>query len=69
MNKILFVDDEESIRLLYDDEFTEEGYHVITATGDENLLTNPRQKKYTRKARRQFCPIYSGRKWNLVLRM
>lgn len=38
MNKILFVNDEESIRLLYDDEFTDEGYHVITATGDENLL-------------------------------
>jgi DNA-binding NtrC family response regulator len=38
MNKILFVDDEKSIRLLYDDEFTEEGYHVITSNGDENLL-------------------------------
>ncbi len=38
MNKILFVDDEESIRLLYNDEFTEEGYHVIISNGDENLL-------------------------------
>lgn len=38
MNKILFVEDEKSIRLLYEDEFTEEGYHVITSDGDENLL-------------------------------
>ena len=31
MNKILVVDDESSIRLLYKDELTEEGYDVTTA--------------------------------------
>lgn len=31
MNKILVVDDESSIRLLYKDELTEEGYAVATA--------------------------------------
>ena len=38
MNKILIVDDEEAIQLLYSDEFTEEGYQVITAGGGEDLL-------------------------------
>ena len=33
MNKILIVDDDESIRMLYADELAEEGYDVIT-TGD-----------------------------------
>lgn len=37
MNKILVVDDEESIRILYADELTEEGYEVITS-GDGSLL-------------------------------
>ena len=33
MNKILIVDDDEPIQILYADELTEEGYDVIT-TGD-----------------------------------
>jgi DNA-binding NtrC family response regulator len=37
MNKILFVDDEESFRLLYNDEFTEEGYHVITPNDSQPI--------------------------------
>ncbi len=32
MTKILVVDDESSIRLLYSEELTEEGYEVITAS-------------------------------------
>ncbi|WP_020675164.1 response regulator [Geopsychrobacter electrodiphilus] len=31
MAKILFVDDEPGLRLLYSDEFTDEGYEVVTA--------------------------------------
>jgi DNA-binding response OmpR family regulator len=38
MNKILLVDDDDSIRLLYDYEFTDEGYSVISTNGDDNLL-------------------------------
>ena len=46
MKKILFVDDEESIRLLYQEEFGDRGYEVILAsTGEEALekyaATNP----------------------------
>ena len=38
MKKILLVDDEESIHLLYRDEFEEEGYEVHSAlSGDEAL--------------------------------
>ena len=43
MNKILVVDDESSIRLLYNDELTEEGYAVTTAAtareAAEKMLT------------------------------
>jgi len=43
VNKILVVDDESSIRLLYNDELTEEGYAVTTAAtareAAEKLLT------------------------------
>ena len=38
MNKILLVDDDDSIRLLYDYEFADEGYSVISTNGDDNLL-------------------------------
>jgi len=31
MAKILFVDDEPALRLLYSEEFTDEGYEVVTA--------------------------------------
>ena len=37
MNKILAIDDDESIRILYTDELTEEGYEVI-ASGDGSSL-------------------------------
>ncbi len=38
MKKILLVDDDDSIRLLYDYELTDEGYSVISTNGDDNLL-------------------------------
>ena len=38
MTKILVVDDEAHIRLLYTEELTEEGYEVITAENGLNLL-------------------------------
>jgi DNA-binding response OmpR family regulator len=38
MNKILAIDDDESIQILYTDELTEEGYEVI-ASGDGSILT------------------------------
>ncbi len=38
MNKILIVDDEEPIRMLYDDELTEEGYQVFTLGDGTRLL-------------------------------
>ncbi len=34
MNKILIVDDEKSIRILYHDELTGEDYNVITVSCD-----------------------------------
>jgi DNA-binding response OmpR family regulator len=38
VKKILLVDDDESIQLLYQEEFTEEGYQVVSAlNGDEAL--------------------------------
>ncbi len=42
MKKILLVDDEESIHLLYSEEFEEEGYQVFSAhTGEEALKKLP----------------------------
>lgn len=38
MKKILIVDDEESIQLLYREEFTDEGYSVISAVNGEEAL-------------------------------
>jgi DNA-binding response OmpR family regulator len=38
MNKILVVDDENSMRILYADELAEEGYHVITHGGRTGLM-------------------------------
>jgi two-component system response regulator (stage 0 sporulation protein F) len=38
MNRILIVDDEESMRILYADELTEEGYEVITTADGSRLL-------------------------------
>ena len=38
MNKILVVDDEVSIQILYSDELTEEGYEVITCGDGSRLM-------------------------------
>lgn len=38
MKKILLVDDEESIQLLYREEFVDEGYEVIAALNGEEAL-------------------------------
>jgi two-component system response regulator (stage 0 sporulation protein F) len=45
MAKILVVDDEEHIRLLYSEELKEEGYDVITAEGGHLLLERIEQEK------------------------
>ena len=37
MNKILVVDDEYAIRLLYEEEFAEEGYEVITCSSSDSI--------------------------------
>ncbi len=45
MKKILLVDDDESIQLLYREELQEDGYDVVSATnGDEALAHFKRQK-------------------------
>ena len=44
MNRILVVDDDTAIQLLYVDEFTEEGYEVIT-TGDGSGLVKLIEEK------------------------
>lgn len=38
LGKILIVDDEENIRLLYSEELKDEGYTIVTASGGEYLL-------------------------------
>ncbi len=38
MKKILFADDEESIRLLYQEEFEEAGYEVVLAANGEEAV-------------------------------
>ncbi len=45
MAKILVVDDEEHIRLLYSEELKEEGYDVVTAEGGHRLLERIEQDK------------------------
>jgi len=45
MNRILVVDDDEAIQMLYADELAEEGYEVITNNGDSRLMTLIKQKK------------------------
>lgn len=45
MKKIMFVDDEESIRLLYQEEFEERGFAaVVAASGEEALELYDREK-------------------------
>ena len=45
MAKILVVDDEEHIRLLYSEELKEEGYDVITAEGGYELMERIENEK------------------------
>ena len=45
MKTVLIVDDEESIQILYREEFQEEGYQVISALNGEQALHLFRQKK------------------------
>ena len=45
MPKILVVDDEEPIRLLYEEELTDEGYEVVTAASGQGLLERIAQER------------------------
>ncbi len=45
MKKILLVDDEESIQLLYQEEFEDEGYTVISALNGEEALNKFRDEE------------------------
>ena len=45
MNRILVVDDDEAIRMLYAEELSEEGYEVITNDGDSQIMTMIKEKK------------------------
>lgn len=45
MKKILLVDDDESIQLLYQEELQEEGYEVVSAMNGEEALEQFRQKE------------------------
>ncbi|RMH59628.1 MAG: response regulator [Candidatus Hydrogenedentota bacterium] len=46
MARILVVDDEESIRLLYQEELTDEGYEVETAANGEEALRKIQESKF-----------------------
>jgi CheY-like chemotaxis protein len=45
MKRILVVDDEESIRLLFQEELTDIGYEVVTAESGEEALRMVKQQK------------------------
>ncbi len=45
MYKILIVDDDESVKILYADELTEEGYKVITSSDGSRLMELIGQKR------------------------
>ena len=45
MNRILIVDDDEAIRLLYAEELAEEGYEVITNDGNSQILALIKEKE------------------------
>jgi len=44
MNRILVVDDDKAIRMLYAEELAEEGYEVITNDGDSQLMALIKEK-------------------------
>ncbi len=46
MSKILVVDDESSIRLLYSEELTDEGYQVVTAGTPAEAVEKLRQEEF-----------------------
>lgn len=43
MKKILFIDDSESFRFLLKEELSEEGYKVVTANSNEEVLSKDRE--------------------------
>ncbi|MFQ5893442.1 MAG: response regulator, partial [Nitrospinota bacterium] len=45
MKRILIVDDEENIRLLYEEELAEEGYEVATAASAEEAMAQIEAKR------------------------
>ncbi|MBW1886998.1 MAG: response regulator, partial [Deltaproteobacteria bacterium] len=45
MNRILVVDDDKAIRMLYADELAEEGYEVITNDGDSQIMALIKEKE------------------------
>ncbi|MBW1784980.1 MAG: response regulator [Deltaproteobacteria bacterium] len=45
MNRILVVDDDTAIQLLYTDEFTEEGYEVITTGNGSGIVKLIEEKR------------------------
>jgi len=44
MKRILIVDDDPSIRLLYEEELLEEGYDVISSDGGREILSHCREE-------------------------
>ena len=54
--KILVLDDSPAIRLLYEDELSEEGYEVMTCDDGSGLMETIRKKRPDLK-RRPFCLI------------
>jgi DNA-binding response OmpR family regulator len=45
MKTLLIVEDDPNLRLLYEEEFREEGYHVLTAASGEEALEIARRSK------------------------
>lgn len=45
MNRILVVDDEESFKVMYTDELTEEGYEVLTVSDGSKLMETIEHKR------------------------
>ena len=45
MNKIMAIDNDDGIRLLYEEELTYEGYKVITASGSDDIMGLIEQKR------------------------